>query len=807
MITIQNNVFCLDTRKTSYWFRLTETGHLEHLHYGKKLKACPEVDPLIDKHSLPMGNLISYDENHRSLNMDNLCLETSSPDKGDNRESAIIVEYGQRGTRSLDFLYKTHRIFPGKPRTFSGLPESYGQKENCSTLEITLIDRVFPFQLILYYTVFDSCNVIAKHSVFINNSQNPVLLKKIASSQLDLFEGDFNLVSFDGAWARERIKNVRKIESGITILDSKTGVSGSSHNPCFYLTKDNTNSNYGDCYGFNLIYSGNHQELVEKTPFNKIRVLTGINPSTFSWRLDTGERFQSPEAILTFSSDGTNKASNNFHNFVNDHIVRGYWKLRQRPIPINNWEATYFDFNEKKLEKIAIEAKNLGLELFVLDDGWFGTRDDDTTSLGDWFVNTKKLPSGLRGFSERIHGIGLMFGLWVEPEMVSKDSFLQKKHPDWLIQVPSRPASPGRNQFILDLSRTEVQEYLTQTLTTVFQNGQVDYVKWDMNRTFSDIYSLNGYHHNEFNHRYVLGLYEILKNLTEKFPKVLFESCSSGGNRFDLGMLCYMPQTWSSDNTDVYCRTKIQDGTSYGYPQSTSSNHVSSSPNHQTLRKSSIESRFNVASFGILGYELDLTSLSTLRKKTIKSQIEFYKTYRTLLQFGNFHRIDTPDNKCQWVVSNHDKSLLIVLDFQTLNEANAPSDILKVNEVNPDFTYLLIPRDQRINFRTFGNLINMVSPIAIKNEGMVQKILDDKYAFSSEIESYLVNGDVLSYAGIKLNQKFSGTGFDASTRVVGDFGSRLYIIKKVNEEEIHSYLKNKIKNLEKIKLSTSYEKS
>jgi len=487
---------------------------------------------------------------------------------------------------------------------------------------------------------------------------------------------------------------------------------------------------------------------------------------------------------MTYSPDALNGASQNFHHFINNHIIRGPWKFRERPVLINNWEATYFKFTEDKLINLAKESANLGIELFVLDDGWFGLRNDDTTSLGDWTVNPKKLPSGLENLSLEVHRLGMMFGLWVEPEMVSIESQLYKKHPDWMVAIPGRRPSVGRNQYILDLTRPDVRDYLFKQLSDVWHFANVNYIKWDMNRVFSDMYSTNREmkDHGEFFHRYILGLYELLEKLTAAFPNVLFESCASGGNRFDLGMLCYMPQTWTSDNTDALSRLSIQEGTSCGYPLSTMGSHVSDSPNHQTLRRTDLESRFNIAAFGVLGYELDVTKLKGQQKDAIKAQIAFYKAHRALLQYGTFTRVklaNSTSNQVVWAVASQDKSELLVLFAQKLNPSNPGSDKLRIEAVDLNAVYEVFPRQQRIDLKMFGNLLNQVSPLPITEGGIAQDTISKAVTLDSEVEHYRVTGEQVAWAGIKLNQQFGGTGYDAMTRVLGDFGSRIYIFKKI----------------------------
>ncbi len=780
MIHEKDLVFTLHTTWTSYILRVNETNHLEHLYYGRRIRTTDHIEALFDKHTIPTGNAVAYDEEHPTLTLDNICLEYSGYGKGDHREPAILFSRAQ-GDRVADFLYKEHRIIKGKPRSFSGLPESYGDKTHCTTLIIVLVEKSGGLRLELTYTTFDGSDVIVRRSAITNDTGETVVLQRLASLQLDLPRSTYDLVTFDGAWARERYRSVFPLRPGVHVNDSKSGTSSSRHNPCVFLTARKTNENQGDCYGCNLVYSGDHAQFIEVSPYGKTRLLTGLNPATFSWQLHSGEKFHAPEAILTYSHEGLNGASRNFHRFINNHIIRGSWKYHQRPILVNNWEATYFNFSEHTLLTLAKSAADLGIELFVLDDGWFGSRDDDTTSLGDWTVNTKKLPDGLASLSKKIHGMGMLFGLWCEPEMVSRKSQLYRAHPDWMVSLPDRNPSPGRNQYLLDLTRKEVRDHLFESLSTVWRLAEVDYVKWDMNRTFSDMHgNAASYRQEEFLHRYMLGLYDLMQRFVDAFPHILFESCASGGNRFDLGMLCYMPQTWTSDNTDALSRMYIQEGTSCGYPLSAMGAHVSDSPNHQTLRQSNIESRFNVASFGVLGYEMDLSRLQGQEKESIRQQIAFYKLHRSLFQYGEFFRIEpiaSDGNRGIWVASTPDRSEMLVLFFQALNEANPPADILCIPIADPDLTYAVTPRKERIDLKAFGSLVNTISPIRLKNDGTLQRLVSETVRLDNELEYYIVPGDILAYHGIHLNQQFGGTGYDKETRVIGDFGSRIYHLK------------------------------
>ena len=781
---VENNLhFTLQTARSSYVFRVDETRHLEHLYYGQKISAKDQYYPIYDKHSIPLPSETAFDDEHPSYSLNNLCSETSSPGKGDYRETSVVIR-DTNGSITHDFRYSDHRIIQGKPRSFTPLPESLAEQESVETLIIVTEDVHSSLTLELYYTTFYSSDVIVRKSALTNNGSGPVTLERIMSAQLDFYQRGLDLTTFDGAWGRERRKNRRPLTEGIQINDSKRGISSAAHNPLLLVSKRGTDEMGGECWAVNLIYSGDHSGIVELNPYGKTRLLSGINPATFRWLLESGEKFHTPEAILTFSASGHNGIRHNFHHFVNSHIVRGQWRYHQRPIAFNTWESTYFKFDETSLHRMAKEAAKAGIELFVVDDGWFGAREDDTTSLGDWMVNSRKFPSGLTHFSRRIHSLGLLFGLWFEPEMVCLKSTLYEEHPDWMVAIPGRNPSPARNQFLLDLSRKDVQDYLFDTLSSLWQVAEVDYIKWDMNRSFSDVYSaqLLG-RQGEFSHRYILGLYTLLGRFQEAFPHILFESCASGGARFDLGMLAFMPQAWTSDNTDALSRIFIQEGTLCGYPLSAMSNHVSSVPNHQSLRTPSLDTRFNVASFGLLGYELDITGLSAHERSQLSEQIRFYKQYRTLLQYGQFFIMESAEDDSErviWGIASADRSEIMVLFFQKHLETNAPHDILRIPFADPDSTYEMIPRHQKIDISMFGSLINAVSPVHVKEGSRIEKEITKNIHLDSEIEHYKIDGDLLAYRGISLNQQFSGTGFDRETRVLADHGSRLYYFRTIS---------------------------
>lgn len=782
LINFNDNVFQIDTEHTSYLLRIMPTGHLEHLYYGKRIKPAADYSPLYEKFGSGYGNSIAYSQDDPALTLDNICLEYSNIGTGDYRHSPIEIKLGD-GSFSTDFIYLSHRIYDGIHELVD-LPCAAGDLTNVQTLEIELVDAASGLSLTLFYTTFPDCDTLTRKVRLTNAGPKSVFIKKLMSLQIDLPHSGYTMLTFDGAWIRERHKHEKQLVTGLYVNDSTTGSSSNRHNPLMILKKNDATEFNGECLAVNLVYSGNHYGAVEVSPFQKTRLMIGINPYLFEWRLDPHAAFTTPEAVLTFSAHGLNGVSQNLHRFIADHIVRGPWSKRERPILINNWEATYFDFNQNKILGLAKEAAKLGIELFVLDDGWFGNRNSDRCALGDWFVNTQKLPGGLKALADSINAMGMSFGLWFEPEMISEDSDLYRAHPDWAVKIPGRRTSLGRNQMVLDLTRPEVRDYLVESVSAILNSANIEYVKWDMNRHLSDYYSATlDERQGEFGHRYILGLYDVIKRICAQHPHVLFESCSSGGNRFDLGMLCYMPQIWTSDNTDAWERIAIQRGTSYGYPLSTMGAHVSASPNHQTLRTTPLESRFNTAAFGVLGYELDLNSLSPAEKRAIKAQVAFYKKHRRLLQFGRFYRLDppVPGESSAWIVVSEDKSEALLGFYQRLATPNPPAEILITYGLDDDRLYRVEARKQSISIKSFGSLINCVTPVKIKGDGIIHNTISRYYMLESETESYTAYGDLLNNAGIKIKQQFTGIGYNQDVRLMGDFGSRLYYFKAIDE--------------------------
>lgn len=779
MITVsKNNVFHLTTDKTSYLFRVMKSGQLEALYYGRKIRNTDSFEHLYDKHLGGFANSVAYSTDDKSLSLDHIALEFSAYGKGDYRQPAVQLMH-EDGNFTTDFKYKSHGITKLKP-ALRGLPSSYGKSE---TLTVVLEDKVLGAEIHLLYTVYEECNVITRSTRIINTGKKSFRIKSVMSMQLDMPMDDYVMLTFDGAWTRERYKNEHILNSGITQIGSITGTSSNRHNPFFAVRHKECTQNKGDAYGFNLVYSGNHIARAEVSTHSILRIQNGINPFEFDWKLGVGEIFDSPESVMTFSNEGLNGMSQNMHAFVKEHIVRGVWKDKERPILVNNWEATFFNFNEKKILEIAKATKDLGAEMFVLDDGWFGKRNSDKAGLGDWTVNIKKLPSGIGGLAKKINDMGIKFGLWVEPEMVNPDSDLYREHPEWAITTDIYKPSEGRNQLVLDLTNPEVVDFIINTMTDVFSSGNIEYIKWDNNRHMSDVFSRRkNARSGEFFHRYMMGLYEIWGALTEKFPNILFEACSSGGNRFDLGTFCYMPQCWTSDNTDPLDRLYIQSGTSYGYPQSVMTMHVAAAVSLNDFRFSSVEQRFNVASFGLLGYELDVTQLSRFDRAAVKKQIEYYKQHRRLLQFGEFTRIGDvfTDNIMKWQITSKDKSEAMLGYFVDRVVPNPANEVIKFDSLDENKDYHLAIRPQVINIKMVGEIINQPLPKKLDmDDGKFYEFLCNTIKLKNEKEEFTAGGDSLMYSGFRPQQR----GFNLSNaRMLFDNDSRMYYLKADSAE-------------------------
>lgn len=786
--------FFLQTTHSTYGMRVMETGHLEHLYYGERITVDTQdpssCAPLVIQRAFAPGNTCIYTKEQPQISMEDVCLEVGTCGKGDIREPFLEVCFTD-GSVTSDFTFVSFEVLTLKDRDermqASGLPHSYSEEESSSAkcLHIILQDATNRLELQLFYTVYEDCDVITRSACLLNRSDTFVTIERCMSAQLDLTEDYSEVTHFSGAWAREMHREQITLSSGKFVNSSYTGTSSNRANPFVILSPENTCETSGSCISCNLIYSGNHYEALEKDSYGKFRFVAGINPLSFSWQLAPGEAFYTPEAVLNFSADGFRGLSGQLHSFIREHIVRGVWKHKPRPVLLNSWEACYFKIDEKKLLQLAKAGKDAGIELFVMDDGWFLGRNNDTSSLGDWEPDPKKLPGGIASLSKKIKELGMDFGIWVEPEMISENSNLYKGHPDWAMKIPGHPHSEGRNQCILDLCNPEVRKYVIEEMTRVFSSGEIRYVKWDMNRNFSDIYSpyLPAAKQGETAHRYVLGLYQIMEELTTRFPKILFEGCSAGGNRFDLGILCYFPQIWASDNTDALCRTGIQNSYSYGYPLSVFTAHVSSCPNHQTLRITPLETRFQVASFGILGYECNLKDLSGSDLNAIREQIAFYKKWRDVFQFGSFYRgaeNEASDSETlSWTCVSPDGRRAVGLFFRRLTVPNQSHDWYRPVGLLPDVKYHFYGRNIKYNLKDFGDLVNTVSPIHIKQGSALQEILSRFVNMDGEKEDLTAYGDTLMRAGIALKPAFAGTGYNSDTRLFPDFSSRIYFMEAV----------------------------
>lgn len=683
--------FHLYNEEISYIITLLPNRQLGQLYFGARLPIARDYRYLRETAprymtSYPIAGDWNFSPEHTRQ-------EYATYGTGDYRQGAIEVAQ-KNGSTISNFEYVSHRVFAGKP-TLEGLPATYTeQEEEAQTLEIFLKDSVCGTELFLLYSIFKDYAAIARSArIHQPVDSAAVTLTTAMSLCLDLPGKHYRMLHLSGAWARERHIETHMLNHGVQSIGSRRGISSANHNPFLALTSPNCGEHSGEVIAASLVYSGNFLARVEVTTHDETRLLMGIHPDGFAWQLASGESFQTPEAVLVYSQNGLNAMSQTYHSLYRTRLARGVWRDRPRPILINNWEATYFEFDHEKLMDIAADAKKIGVELFVLDDGWFGKRNDDTTSLGDWQENLDKLPRGLAGLAEDINALGLDFGLWFEPEMINCESALYRAHPDWVLRTPNRSMSHGRNQYVLDFSRAEVIEHLYAQMSSILACAPVSYVKWDMNRCLSEVYSaaLPPTQQGEVFHRYVLGVYALYQRLTDTFPDVLFESCASGGARFDPGMLYYAPQTWTSDDLDAVERLKIQYGTSLVYPISSMGAHVSASSSEQLGRITSLKMRGDVAMFGTFGYELDLAKQSQEILAEMKLQIATMKQYRALLQFGRFYRLSSPfeSDITAWMVVSDAQDEAIVAWYRPLNVVNAPYSRLPLSGLLCGAEYVL----------------------------------------------------------------------------------------------------------------------
>lgn len=687
-INAKTGLFRIVTENTEYQMKADKYGVLKHLWYGEKT-GC-DMEYLLDYPDVGFSGNIYDAGNDRTYSLDTLPLEYACDGVGDYRITAAAAVHSD-GSCALDLRYKSYSISKGK-YSIKGLPAVYAD-DDAETLEIVLQDKYSDIEVTLRYGILPKLDIITRCASIANKGSETVILTKVASLCLDIPHGKWEWVHFHGRHTMERVAERSELIHGIQESSSKRGTSSHHQNPSVLLCSHDCTEIAGSCIGVLLAYSGSFKTQIELDQQEQVRLVMGINPELFRWELKPSEVFDTPEAIMSYSGSGTEKLSHNFHKVIREHVCRGKYKLAERPVLINNWEATYFDFNEEKILNIAKQAAALGVDMLVLDDGWFGKRNDDCSGLGDWFVNEGKLNGGLGKLTEKIKSLGMKFGLWFEPEMVSEDSELYRSHPDWAIKIPSRNPVRSRYQLVLDMTNPEVRDYLFGAISDILKNADISYIKWDMNRSICDWYTpcLSAENQGEMPHRYVLGLYELLERLTTAFPDVLFEGCSGGGGRFDAGMLYYCPQIWCSDDTDAFERTKIQYGTSFFYPVSAIGSHVSAVPNHQTGRITPMETRAVTAMAGSFGYELDLNTLSDNEKEEVKEQIARFKENGPLIHNGLYYRLSDPmtDKFAVWEFASEDGREALVHGVIFRTEPNCTQYCIKLRGLLPDTDYRL----------------------------------------------------------------------------------------------------------------------
>jgi alpha-galactosidase len=684
----QSKGFKLDAKDTSYIIAIVdEEKFFGHVYFGEKLPD-ENVNYLMRLEEPPF--VPSKNNRDRTSFLDSFPTEYSTHGLGDYRETCFKVSTPS-GMTACGISYASHVIYQGKPK-LKGLPATFGEKEDCTTLEITCIDKHLNLEVVLVYTVFENLDVITRSVRVKNCAKESIQLTKVLSACVDFDRIDMDMITLHGSWARERHVCRRSINLGKQGISSLRGESSHQVNPFLAVMEKTATEDSGEVYGFNFVYSGNFLAQAEGCQFDTTRVVMGINPEDFSWELEPNEEFVAPEVVMVYSNEGIGKMSRTFHDLYRNHLIRGEYKDRKRPILINNWEATYFNFDTEKLLSIAREASKLGIEMLVMDDGWFGNRSSDNCALGDWVVNEDKIKGGLKYLVDEVNKLGLKFGIWFEPEMISPDSDLYRAHPDWCIHVEGRVGSLCRNQYVLDLSRKEVREYVYESLRKILTSANIEYVKWDMNRQLSDVGNniLPANRQREIWHRYVLGVYELMERLITEFPHILLENCSGGGARFDPGMLYYSPQIWASDDTDAIERLKIQHGTSMVYPVSAMGAHVSDCPNHTVGRVTPFETRGLVALSGTFGYELDVTRIPQEDRDMIPKQVEMYHKYNDLVRTGDLYRIgnvfENPEYDCVEYVSK-DKAEVLAIYVQVQGRPNYHSRRIRLKGLQKDAFY------------------------------------------------------------------------------------------------------------------------
>ena len=686
----QNRVFKIDTEHTSYCIGIVdEENFVGHIYYGRKLT---DDNLCYLMRTMEQPFVPSRNNRDRTSFLDTFPMEYTGHGLGDYREGTLMVRTAG-GHTGVSLSYVSHRIIDGKEE-LAGLPATFGATDACRTLELTCEDRILGLQVILSYSIFADNDAIARSVRVVNGGKEAVSLTKVLSACIDMDNEDYEMITLQGSWARERIIQTRPVVKGKQGVSSVRGESSHQEHPFMAWKRKTTTEETGDIYAMNFVYSGNFLAQIEGDQFGSMRALMGIHPQDFCWKLESGEAFQAPEVICVYSAEGIGGMTRTFHDLYRKHLIRGEYKDKKRPILINNWEATYFNFDTDKLLDIAREASGLGIEMLVMDDGWFGCRNDDNTSLGDWQVNEEKLKGGLKYLVDEVNKLGLKFGIWLEPEMISPDSNLYRAHPDWAFAIPGRTGSLARNQYVLDLTRQEVRDYVYDMIAAVLRSANIEYVKWDMNRQLSDMGScgLPADRQGELFHRQVLAVYELQDRMTKEFPYLLLENCSGGGARFDPGMLYYSPQIWCSDDTDAVERLSIQAGTAMIYPLSTMGAHVSDCPNHALGRTTPFETRGYVALAGTFGYELDVTKIPEEYRAMIPAQTAMYHKYNDLVREGDYYRIahyaENHYYDCYEVVAK-DKSESLVTYIQVLNRPNSHSRRIRIPGLDLQAVYVI----------------------------------------------------------------------------------------------------------------------
>ena len=689
----KNKVFLLNTEHTSYGIALTDDRYVCHLYYGSRLEET-DLRYLLREDEGPFTP--SSNKRETGSFLDSAPMEYPESGMGDYRESALRIR-SAAGYRASELVYEGYEIMAGKPR-LEGLPATWGADSACGTLKIYCRDQLLGMKVTLLYSVFQDSDALTRSAIIENEGKEPFYIEKALSACLDMDDRGFEVMGLFGSWARERRIQRIPLGYGRQNIASFRGESSHQEHPFLALVTPETMQDTGEVYAMNFVYSGNFIAQAEKSQFDSVRMTMGIHPEGFTWKLEPGESFTAPEVVLVYSSEGLGKMTRTFHDLYRNHLIRSPWLHRKRPILINNWEATYFDFDEKKLLEIAEDASELGIEMLVMDDGWFGKRSNDDSSLGDWRVNEEKIRGGLNSLVENVKKLGMKFGIWIEPEMISPDSELYRQHPDWALQVPGRDITQSRAQYVLDLSREEVADGVYEMIAEVLHSADISYVKWDMNRQLATMgsYAWPADRQGELYHRYMLGVYRMQERLLADFPDLLLENCSGGGARFDAGMLYYSPQIWCSDDTDAVERLAIQEGTALIYPVSAMGAHVSVCPNHTVGRVTPFVTRGHVALSGTFGYELDITKLTDEEKAIVKAQTAEYHKYNDLIREGDYYRMESyTENKDRdsWMIVSKEKDRALVFCVQVLSGANRKSRFLRLKGLDPDRRYVADGRE------------------------------------------------------------------------------------------------------------------